>query len=72
VKRRVLLALAIALAAAAGFWLVRGAGHPAAVSRELHADIDDASRAKLEQLLEEADRTEADAREATRKKGQER
>jgi hypothetical protein len=70
VTRRLLLALAIALAAAAGFWVLRGSRPPAAVSSEPHADIDEASRAKLEQILEDADRKESGSGEAAPEPGQ--
>jgi hypothetical protein len=67
VRRRLPLLVAIALAAAAGLWLLQRAERPAAVSSEAQPDIDEASRAKLEQILEEADRREAESADAARR-----
>jgi hypothetical protein len=75
VRRWLALSLGLALAVAAGLWLSRAAGRPAAVSAEPdggpHADIDDASRAALEQILEDADEMER-REEAAREEGLER
>ena len=53
------LGLALAGAAALGWHFARGRG--AGVSAGPHADIDPASRAALEKILEESDRNEGRA-----------